>query len=114
MTTYLDFNDSLIEGPQFLSQSKENNEDGNDEFLETAEELDLNENAEKSKGAQILEQKCSTSITSPDSRKRKASKPLIADIPKEKRASFKNCTFSSQDLILLLQSGAHFEDCKFE
>ena len=43
----MDFNDSLIEGPQLLSQSKENEEDDDDGFLEIAEELDLNENAEK-------------------------------------------------------------------
>ena len=105
-----------------MSQSKENNEDSNDEMIELAKECDLIENGEKENSipeldinennetfdfeeAQDFEQ---------DSRKRKASQPLTADQPKEKRASFKNCTFSSRDLKMLLQSGAHFENCKFE
>lgn len=89
-----------------MSQSNENDDDLNGETFETPQDLD---------------EISPSSITSPNpighSRKREAAESLIEDLPKEKKASFSNCSFTGSldqsTLMLILKSGGHFQDCKF-
>ena len=94
-----------------MSQSNENDDDLNDEALETPQDSHEMYSTETSQ----------SSISSPNpigrSRKREAPKSLNEDLPKEKKASFTNCSFTGSldqsTLMLLLKSGGHFQDCKF-
>ena len=100
-----------------MSQSNENDDDLNGETFETLFETpqDLDERGSTPAATSP------SSITSPNPighhRKREAADSLIEDLPKEKKASFSNCSFTGSidqsTLMLILKSGGHFQDCKF-